>query len=99
MSSEDYITYIFAWHAHGDELTCEKCRHLNGREWREQDIFQQVLWDPIGGDVWNLDEDHSVAHGKGQYNCRCQLTVRVEIHIEKIPEYVTFNELLERFFW
>jgi len=68
---------------------------LNGRQWTDQDLFQSVLWDQIWGNVWNLDEDHSMAHGEHQYNCRCTLEVTVDVHLEKIEEYATFTRLLE----
>ena len=64
------------WQALSD--ACKKCAVLNGREWRDQNLYQNVLWDPVWGNLWDLDADHSLAHGVKQYNCRCQLTVRVE---------------------
>lgn len=66
------VSYVFAWHALSD--ACPKCQKLNGREWHDQDIFQNTLWDPIYGDIWNLDASQTLAHP----NCRCQLEVRVE---------------------
>jgi len=78
---ENAISYVFAWHALSD--ACPKCQALNGREWREQDLFQNMLWDPIYGDIWNLDASHTLAHP----NCRCQLEVRVE-RVEITPEIV-----------
>jgi len=89
------ISYIFTWHSLSD--TCPKCQRLNGKEYREQDLFQERLWDMIEGDIWDLDANHSLAHGKHQYNCRCQLEVRVIVEIEKMEEYGTLTELLEMF--
>ena len=71
MTTPEYISYIFAWHSLGD--ACPKCQRLNGREWRDQDLFQNTLWDSFEGNIWNLDADHTLAHP----NCRCQLEVRV----------------------
>ncbi|MDH5786972.1 MAG: hypothetical protein OEZ40_01590 [Candidatus Bathyarchaeota archaeon] len=84
--------YIFMWHSLSD--ACPKCTSLNGREWTEQSIFQETLWDVFYGDIWNLDAGHSLAHGKAQYNCRCQLTVRVEVDITKLEEYKALREQL-----
>jgi len=92
---EDIATYIFTWHAFSD--ACRKCRYLDGKEWSDQDLFQEVLWDPIWGDIWDLDAGHSLAHGREQYNCRCQLTVRVEkIEFEQLSDVQELNDLLER---
>ena len=66
------VENVFAWHALND--ACPKCRALNGKEWRNQDLFQNVLWDAIWGDIWDLVADHTLAHP----NCRCQLEVRFE---------------------
>jgi len=82
------FSYIFTWHAFSD--ACRKCRYLDGKEWTDQDLFQEVLWDPIWGDIWDLTASHSLAHGKQAYNCRCQLTVRVEVDWDKWRE---LNEL------
>jgi hypothetical protein len=89
---EQAITYVFAWHALSD--ACPKCQNLNGREWHDQDLFQGVLWDPIWGNVWNLDADHSMAHGDFQYNCRCQLEVRVNFDITQVEEYVVLMDTI-----
>jgi len=91
---EEAISYVFVWHALSD--ACPKCQRLNGREWRDQDLFQNILWDPVWGNIWNLDADHSLAHGEHQYNCRCQLEVRTEFHVEEIKEYVSFRRLLRQ---
>lgn len=71
MSSVEWVEYVFAWHALSD--ACPKCISLNGREYRDQNLFQEVLWDPWYGNIWNLDAGHSLAHP----NCRCQVEVRV----------------------
>ena len=75
---EDIASYIFMWISHLDESACKKCRALNGQEFRDQDIYQETLWSAIYGDVWDLNADHSLAHGRSPHNCRCQVTVRVE---------------------
>lgn len=85
---EKIVTYIFVWHCLSD--ACEKCRALNGREWREQSIFQNTLWDMFFGDIWDLNVDHSLAHP----NCRCQLEVRVETDWSEWKELIDINEFL-----
>jgi len=93
--SEEEISYVFAWHALSD--ACPICRSLNGQEFRDQNLFQEKVWSPIWGDIWDLNADHSLAHGEHQYNCRCQLEVRVEFDITEIEEYNTFEDLLRLF--
>ena len=83
-------TTVFMWHSLSD--ACPKCRSLNGHEWREQDLFQNTLWDAVWGDVWNLNADYSLAHP----NCRCQLEVRVEVKLEEIAELNDFMEILKQ---
>jgi len=88
MSEEPKINYVFMWHCLSD--ACEKCRSLNGREWREQDLFKEVLWDMFYGDIWDLNANHSLAHP----NCRCQLEVRVEsVDLERLDGFATLKEL------
>ena len=70
--SEEGLIYVFAWHALTD--ACPKCQQLNGREWKNPDLYQEKLWDPIWGDVWDFNMG-SLAHP----NCRCQLETRVSI--------------------
>ena len=90
---EGIATYIFTWFSHAD--ACKKCLALNGRDFHDQDLFQEVLWDPIWGDLWDLNADHSLAHGRQQYNCRCQLTVRVEFDWSKWQELTDFRSALK----
>jgi hypothetical protein len=78
---EDVASYIFMWNSLSD--ACPTCASLNGQDFRDQDIYQEVLWSPIWGNIWNLNADHSMAHGGAQHNCRCQLTVRVEFDWNK----------------
>ena len=80
---EDIASYIFMWISHLDVKACKKCRALHGQEFRDQDIYQETLWSAIYGDVWDLNADHSLAHGRAQHNCRCQVTVRVEFDWDK----------------
>jgi len=75
-------TYIFTWQSLSD--ACKRCAALNGREYRDQNIYQEVLWDQWYGNIWDLNADHSLAHGARQYNCRCLLTVRVEVDLNKV---------------
>jgi len=92
---EDAISYVFMWHALSD--ACPKCQALNGKEWLDQDLFTHTVWDSVYGDVWDLDADHSLAHGAQQYNCRCQLEVRVAVELDELNEYAEFRELLRMF--
>jgi len=82
------IRYVFTWHALSD--CCPKCRHLNGKEYRDQDLFQNTLWDVFWGDIWDLDADHTLVHP----NCRCQLELRVDVNLNKLPSFVAFKQLI-----
>ena len=86
--SETEFSYVFAWHSLSD--ACPKCQRLNGREWRDQDLFANRLYDVFEGDIWDLDASHTLAHP----NCRCQLEVRVIMGEVKIPEWQELAELL-----
>lgn len=83
-------TYIFTWQALSD--ACPKCRSLNGKEYRDQNIYQNTLWDVIWGDIWDLNADHSLTHP----NCRCQLTVRVDFDWSKWNAFKELNETFEQ---
>jgi hypothetical protein len=80
----DAISYVFTWHSMGD--ACPQCANLNGREWTDQDLYQNTLYDPIWGDVWDLNIDFPLTHGGTGANCRCQLEVRVKFNWEKLKE-------------
>ncbi len=82
------IEYVFTWHSLSD--ACLKCQGLNGREWHDQDIFQNTLWDPIWGNLWDFNSDHTLSHP----NCRCQLEVRVTVHLEEFPEIQELETIL-----
>ena len=83
IGADELVTYIFRWHTVVDARTCEKCLSLSGKEWRNQDLFQDAIWDEIYAGVWDLNANHSILHP----NCRCQLETTVEIHLEKIEVY------------
>ena len=89
---EGVAKYFFMWQSLSD--ACPKCRNLNGREWTDQNIYQEVLFDVIWGNLWNLDADHSLAHGVKQYNCRCQLSVRVECNWSKSEWFQELNQTI-----
>ena len=91
MSKAEGVTYIFAWHSLSD--ACEKCRALDGKEWRDQDLFGDVLWDVFYGDLWDLHSGISLAHP----NCRCQLEVRVIVETGQIEETRELATLFESF--
>jgi hypothetical protein len=80
---EELVTYVFKWVTVVDARTCEKCLSLNGKEWRNQDLFQDAIWDEMYAGIWDLNANHSILHP----NCRCLLEVTVEIHLEKIEVY------------
>jgi len=67
--------YIFTWQALSD--ACKRCASLNMREYRNQNIYQEVLFDYWYGNIWDLNVDRSLMHGASG-TCRCALTVRVE---------------------
>ena len=79
----ELVNYTFTWHALSD--ACPKCRALNGKDYVNVDVFKEVVWDPVWGDVWDLDAAVSKAHP----NCRCQLELR-KIDID---EEALFSEL------
>lgn len=89
---EGVASYVFRWTAHA--TACRKCQDLSSREWRGQDLFQPELIDPVHGAVWDLDADHSLAHGRLRYNCRCQLTVYVELDWSEWEELNHFRETI-----
>jgi len=88
---DEMFKYIFKWNDLSD--ACPKCRSLNGREWRDQDLFGEVLFDVIWGDLWDLNADHPLTHP----NCRCQLIVRVEFDWSKWDELQELRETLALF--
>jgi len=91
MSVDDAFTYIFTWNSLSD--ACPNCRALNGREWQDQDLFADVLIDSEFGHIWDLNQDFSLMHGASG-TCRCQLTVRVEVHLSKIEEFSELEDTL-----
>lgn len=76
------ISYVFTWHTFHDAKVCKKCLALSERKWYGQDLFQDILWDPVYGEVWDLNIDRSLVHP----NCRCNLEVEVTTDLNKIPE-------------
>ena len=77
--AEVELDYIFTWHALSD--ACPKCRSLNGKEYRNPDVYRSTVWDAVWGDIWHLDRGHSLAHP----NCRCQLEVTsVSVDAERL---------------
>lgn len=86
---DEAISYVFVWHALTD--ACQKCRRLNGKEFHDQDLFQDVLWDSIEGNIWDLNADHSLTHP----HCRCQLEVRTTFDWNRIREIGALQNLLQ----
>lgn len=88
-SEEDVITYIFLWHSMGD--ACPKCLSLNGQQWEDQSIYQEVLWDPIWGDIYDLNGAMPMTHP----NCRCTVEVRTFMDLRQMDELTEFNGYLD----
>ena len=89
---DDAISYIFTWESSHDDRVCPKCNALNGREYEGQDLFDNVLYDPEYGAVWDLDSDHSLAHGSHKFSCRCQIAVCIIIDWSKLPGLYELSE-------
>jgi len=85
------ISYVFTWHSLSD--ACPKCQMLDGHEWRDQDLFGDVLWDPLFGNLWDLNNDIPLTHS----NCRCQLEVKVEFDWGQYQPFQDFWKALEEF--
>lgn len=82
MSERDtIITYSFLWRATANP--CPICARLNGQIISGQDLFATILWSNEGKPIWNLDADHSLAHGYDRFNCKCTLEVRAEVDMSK----------------
>ena len=81
---KDAFSYVFIWHSFMDARACLKCVALNGREYRDQDIFAPVLVDPQFGPIWDLDANRSLMHG-GSGTCRCTLEVQTFFDWNKLP--------------
>lgn len=88
MSTSDFVSYVFVWHNLSD--ACEKCKYLGGKEWDNQDLYQNRLWDPIWGDIWDLDSNVSLAHP----NCRCQLEIRTIVDWDKWRALTDFEQAI-----
>ena len=82
-------TYIFQWQALSD--ACKRCASLNMREWHDQNLYNEVLWDWWWGRIWDLNVDRSLMHGASG-TCRCQLTVRVECDWNKSKWFQDLKE-------
>ncbi len=81
--------FTFMWHTTWTE-PCPKCQSLDGRTFTDQSLFQHTLWDPIYGDLWDLDNDYPLIHP----NCKCVLEVQYNSTIEELlhPELSKFEE-------
>jgi hypothetical protein len=88
--------YVFVWHSYVDAHSCRKCVALNGREYRDQDLFAPVLVDPEFGPIWDLNQDRSLMHG-GVGTCRCFLEVQVEsFDLTQLENYDQVMNHIER---
>ena len=57
---------------------CKQCAYLNSNVYDDQSIFQSTVWDPIWGDIFNLDTGQKLTHGGTGINCRCTMEIRVQ---------------------
>ena len=90
--ADKYVTYTFMWHALFD--ACPQCRNLDGRTWEDQNIWQDTLWDPIWGDIWDLNINMPLTHGGTGAHCRCQLEVQAHFDWDKLRETNQLNQVL-----
>jgi hypothetical protein len=89
---DEWISYSFMWHALQD--ACPECRQLNGRIFEGQNIYQNTLWDPIWGDIWDMNIDMPLTHGGTGAHCRCQLEVQCHFDWEKLEELNRLQETM-----
>lgn len=71
--------FTFTWYTTWME-PCEKCKSLNGRTFTDQDLYEHTLWDPIYGDLWDLDNDYPLIHP----NCKCILEVEYTATLDEL---------------
>ena len=88
------LSYVFTWQGILDSRTCQKCRRLIGKQWRDQDLFQAVLWDPIDGDIFDLNRGVPLTHGRGPHHCRCTVTVDVIVDEDQLVAYLLEDTIL-----
>ena len=89
--NEPIIHYVFTWHTGGFH-PCRECQALDGRQYRDQDLFAPVLIDPEFGPIWHLDGDFPLTHP----DCQCYLHVEVEsVDLGKLEELASLNRFLE----
>ena len=90
---DDAITYVFRWRTSRDEGVCSICGALDGQI-IYYNLFAPILVSDTHGPVWDLDRDHSLAHGYHRYNCRCNLEVEVEVDWNRIGAFQELRETL-----
>jgi len=71
--------FTFIWHTSWQE-PCPICRWLNGTVFTDQSLYQHVLFHPIVGALWDLDNDVPLVHP----NCKCYLEVQYESTLEEL---------------
>jgi hypothetical protein len=89
------VKTVFVWHANGD--ACPVCRALNGYEWHDTDIFEDVLWYPMYGAVYNIELAVSLTHGGMGTNCRCVVEAKVDYVVEEAVDFSEYEYLLGAF--
>jgi len=92
---DDLVTYVFRWRTSRDGKVCAKCELLDGQV-IFYNLFAPILVSDTHGPVWDLDRDHSLAHGYHRYNCRCMLDVEAEFDWNKIAEFQELRNTLKR---
>ena len=83
----------FLWHSMGD--ACVQCSHLDGQIYRNQDIFDNTLYDPMWGDILDLNTGQRLTHGHTGINCRCNCEVRIIFDIEQSKEFMDLKNIFE----
>jgi hypothetical protein len=94
-SVDDALTYVFTWRTSHDERVCPICAPLDGQV-IFYNLFAPILVSDTHGPVWDLDGDHSLAHGVRTFNCRCTLDVDVDVDWGKIREFQELRENLAK---
>lgn len=90
---EGIVSYTFHWRSQPD--SCPICTALNGQVISGQDLFATILWSNQGEPIWNLDADHSLAHGYGKFNCRCTLEVWSKVDLSKAEWFLELYEKVQ----
>jgi hypothetical protein len=74
--------FRFIWHTHWSHIEDinEICSRLDGQVFTTQSLYQNILYDPIWGDLWDLENDVPLTHP----NCKCHLEVIYDSTLEEL---------------